>query len=178
VNWIISIIGTIFLVVRIWLCEYKIKKELDFRARFFSRILNYYYAVAMILSFENNTFNLIFTLSLPFMVYAFFGWDVKYFLEVFKNKEKPEKFGWIFLERITLHLPLLIHSLIWWILGVKNFFLDLTFLDAIIALILCYLGFMLFDVRWTKKHHPPAGKLFIISGTLYAIGWFFYLFYF
>ena len=83
------VIGICFLIFRIWLTEFKLKEELEFRRHYLSRFLNYYYCLALISSFSWDIFNFILISETIAMIIAFIGWDIPFFIK-FQNKEQIE----------------------------------------------------------------------------------------
>lgn len=169
-NWIISTIGIISLIFRLWLCEFYLKEELGYRRRYFSRILALFFSVTMIYGFRNPVFNIISVWSIPFLVFAIFGWDTRFFKrwKADKVEEWRGKRGWMLFERITLHIPMLIVTLYLCIVDFEGFLLpansiiDTTFngnpiFVLLFATVIVYTVYMLFDSRYVDRHGWPIG---------------------
>jgi hypothetical protein len=162
-NLYLLIFGIVGLVFRIWLCEIKLKKELEFRSRYVSRFLTYYYFIAMMLSFEVYAFNLMIVISLPMMLIITVFFDIPFMIKFGDKENEVNNRGWLFIERFTLHPPLIITGIYW-------FIIDLTVafdpFPNILDILLCY-GIILvtysqLDVRWKKKYLWPEGKWMMI----------------
>ena len=82
---IFPILGSLMLIFRIWLCEVKLVRELEFRRRYLSRFMGYFFWVAMVLDFQNDIFNLIIITELVGNIIYLVGWDIPFFLK-FRNK--------------------------------------------------------------------------------------------
>ncbi|WP_457558106.1 hypothetical protein [Candidatus Harpocratesius sp.] len=195
-----SIFGLSFLAFRLWIDEVKLKKELDFRRRYLSRIANYFFSIALIYNFQNMTFNIILVTSMPALWVAFFRWDFRFYKR-FKTGipvssiplETKSQRTWMIIERLTLHPLMLFFGTRAYFTGLRQFVLGSTasidFLgqcfSILYALILFYGAFFFLDVRWYKRHRWPTGKIIlyaliasciiifpiIIIPTMIELGW-------
>ena len=159
------IIGVLFLIFRIWLTEFKLKDELQFRRHYLSRFLNYYYCLALISSFTWEIFNFMLISETIALIVAFIGWDLPFFIKFKKNSHYWEKNrAWMLIERATLHPPM-IGTVIWMFFSWLKSFVDTSnlFLIIIFTIILGILPYFLFDERWTKKY---IGK-----GVFFSFRW-------
>ena len=161
---VLLIIGVCFLIFRVWLTEFKLKDELQFRRHYLSRFLNYYYCFALISGFTWDIFNLILIGETIPMVIALIGWDIPFFVK-FKNQDHWEKNkAWLIVERMTLHPPM-IGTLIWmYIVGFRSFVESSNLIILVsIAVILVFIPYFLLDYRWTKN--------FIAKGLFFSFRW-------
>lgn len=175
-NSIFPLIGVLTLAFRIWITEGKLKKVLDFRRRYFSRVLALFYAITWIYNNKNMAFNLICFWSISFLLFAIFGWDIKFFKQWKANQVEEWKNyrTTLLIERITLHIPQLIFTLymcfqdFWGFLYGFNIYRDI--MDVIVNLmymtILLYASYMIFDVRYSEKHGWPIGKKLLYIANL------------
>lgn len=167
----ISIIGFVGLLFRLWLVEFEVNKELDYRKRYLSRFMNYYFFMGLM--FENSlmVFNLITVTVLPFVIIAILSWDRKWFKRYHGYELSSRKKFWLVVERSTLHVPLLIGGIIPYFTGISTFILGdfSSFFDfyAIISFIVAgfiiFVPYILFDIRWSKKHKWPTGKYMLMG---------------
>ncbi len=157
----LSILGWIMLIFRIWLAEFKLKDELQFRRHYLSRFVNLYMWIALILNLESYTFNLIVITCFPVMIVTSF-WDIKFYTN-FKKRDYWEKNKmWLLVERLTLHPPMLILGLFFYISGILPYFnYSRGVWPVIIAISFVYLAFFLLDKRWTEKYNYPQSKIMI-----------------
>ena len=158
------IIGVSFLIFRIWLTEFKLKEELQFRRHYLSRFLNYYYCIALISSFTWDIFNFVLISETIALIIAFIGWDIPFFIRFRKKKYWQKNKAWLIIERATLHPPM-IGTVIWMIFSGLKSFVDSSnlILIIIITIILGLFPYFLFDQRWTKKY--------IDKGIFFSFRW-------
>ena len=174
------IFGAIFFIFRIWLCEVKLAEPLDYRRHYVSRFLTYYYAIAMVLSFENAFFNIVIAASVPAMIVIFFTFDFVYIRDMTgkRVKEDTPLRHWLLVERWTLHPPLMITGLYWFAIGLKSVVIypipsiGLTLL-AILFPIITFMGI---DPRWTKKTEAPLGNIMLLIAFVSGAGMMAYLY--
>ena len=158
------VIGVCFLIFRIWLTEFRLKDELQFRRHYLSRFLNYYYCIALISSFTWDIFNFVLISETFALIIALIGWDIPFFIKFNKKNHWEKNRGWLIIERATLHPPM-IGTVIWMYLSGLKTFVDSSNLVIIIiiSLILGLLPYFLFDQRWTKKY--------IAKGVFFSFRW-------
>ena len=159
--------GLIGFVFRLWICEKKLKHLLQFRSLYLSRILAYFYFIAMIFAWRSIILNVIVVVGMPLMAFSIFLLDVPFFWQFREAKNRiPGYNGWILLERFTLHIPTTITAVIWL---TTRFVLDYTPFTRLTVFLLCFfiviLPFFLFDVRWAKRFESPRG-VFVLLGIL------------
>jgi hypothetical protein len=148
----LPVIGVCFLIFRIWLTEFKLKEELEFRRHYLSRFLNYYYCLTLISSFTWDIFNFVLISETFGLIIALIGWDIPFFIKFNKQNHWQKNKVWLIIERATLHPPM-IGTVIWmYISGLKSF-VDSSnlILLVIITIILGLFPYFLFDRRWTKN---------------------------
>ena len=112
---IFSLLGGILLIFRVWICEIKLKEELDYRRHFLSRYISYFVMSCWMYGFENMSLNMIWVSVVPVLWIGFFLWDMRFYRQIFgKNcpEEWKEKKIWLIIERMTLHPPIVILGLI------------------------------------------------------------------
>lgn len=167
-NWV-PIIGAIGLIFRVWLVEFKLEEELQFRRHYLSRILNFYFFIAMILNFENSYFNFFINCEIYVITVSFLGWDTLFFYKFNRRTYWKKNHGWLIIERLTLHIPIIIVG--WWMFASdpKNF-VDMTQLwDSLIIMIILGFGpWLLWDKRWTENYIYPV-KWSILAFTVVSI---------
>jgi hypothetical protein len=152
-------LGLVGLIFRVWLCEIKLREELEFRRRYLSRFVNYYLFIDILCAFQNPSFNAIVIVCFPVMIVTAI-WDINFFMNLKKREYFIKNHGWLLLERITLHLPILI-------VGLYLFFhiteyLPNTIFSWIWGILLVYIPFFLLDERWTSKYYYPQAIIMIV----------------
>ncbi|MHA1819797.1 MAG: hypothetical protein ACTSU2_12385 [Promethearchaeota archaeon] len=186
-DYLIPLIGCFGLIFRIWLTEVKLRKELDFRRYYLSRIVNICLFIAMIYNFESMTFNMILVTSTPILMVASIFWDTRFYKRLPKVEQWQEKKNWLLLERVTLHPPILIlgiipyfsswfpHAMKWGALtfhSFKEFAVGSIgtsgpFMAKVIALfyasILIYGALFVLDIRWYERKGWPTAKYMLIA---------------
>ncbi|MHA1340147.1 MAG: hypothetical protein ACTSRZ_10345 [Promethearchaeota archaeon] len=173
---IISICGAIFFIFRIWLVQFKLKDELQFRKDYLSRYMCLYFCIGMILQFKNDIFNIIIGAALPLMIISFIGWDTLFFVKFKRRTYWKKNYGWLIIERLTMHPPMMIVALYWWIDGLKaHIILVNGIFSIIVAIILVFGAFLMWDKRWTEKYIAPTGMNILISAILSVVGFSIYI---
>ena len=173
-----SIIGLLYLTFRLWLDEVKLRKELDFRRRYLSRIANYCFSIAMIYNFESMVFNMIVSTSMIALWFAFFRWDFRFYKRFRTGGEiasipvetKSQKV-WMIIERLTLHPPILIMGSIPFFTGLRTFALGnvashdlgVQVISILFACVLFFGAFFFLDARWADRYQWPTAKLMLIG---------------
>lgn len=170
-NPIFWLIGGGGLIFRIWLAEFKLREELGFRRRYLSRIVNYHLLIAILLGFENAVFNAILIACYPVMILTTV-WDVQFY-RLFRQRGYWKKNrGWLVVERLTLHPPILICGT--WLylvgsLGEAGFgrFLPrpIALVSIALAMLLVWVPFFLLDSRWTARYNWPQAPIMITIMT-------------
>jgi hypothetical protein len=169
------ILGALGLIFRIWLTQFKLAEELQFRKDYASRWVNYYFFIGMILDFQDQTFNLIIAGALPLMLISFVGWDTLFFWK-FKSRTywpNVKNHKWLLIERLTMHPPMIVVGLLWYFMGLRNY-LTMNILEAIVPTIICAIMIigpeLLWDERLTKKYIAPTGQNIFVM-TIISIVW-------
>lgn len=179
-------IGTIFIGFRLWITHIYLKKDLQEERYFTSRIIVLYAAMAMILNFKVEFLNVIIATAYPMMIFCFFYWDIPFIYSIFMEKSVlpirtqistfMHKF-WLILERITVHLPLVIMGTPWYYKGLKGIvFPYITMGNYITAIILVLIPFLLVDPRITAKKSWPEGLWLSVIFFLTALGFYLHFF--
>ena len=150
-EWIFLVLGSIMLVIRIWLCEIKLVEELSFRRRYVSRFLNNYFWIAMIFNFQNTLFNLIIITGYIGMLITFFGWDTVFFYKFKSRTYWKKNHGWLIFERLTMHVPSIIIGTWMYFTDTHNF-VDFEIYWLIIAILLVFTPWVVIDRRFTEKY--------------------------
>lgn len=163
-NATLPIIGSAFFIFRIWLVQFKLAEELQFRKDYVSRMMSLYYCIAMILQFKNPVFNIIVAASTPVLIASFFGWDLLFFIK-FKNRDYWEKnHTWLLVERLTLHPPIMLTGIYWYITGLSSHIIITNWWATISASAILVLGpFVLWDKRISEKYIYPTGLHIFLS---------------
>jgi hypothetical protein len=170
-NAVISIIGAVLFIYRIWIVEIRLKDILAHRKCYISRITNYFYFIAMILNFESDIFNLIIVSALPVIIIGVFINDIPAYINFKKdyvNENGKTKFL-ILLEGVSLHPPIIITGVIFYVTNLKIVFSSLVPMSlnsGVIFASVYLLGFLpliLFDIRW--KERKPVAKWMLFGGT-------------
>ena len=150
-SWIFPILGSLMLIFRIWLCEVKLVRELEFRRRYLSRFMGYFFWVAMVLDFQNDIFNLIIITELVGNIIYLVGWDIPFFIKL-KDCEYIERHHfWMVIERLTLHPPIIAAGIRMYIVGPKTFVAFDSY-GFFAAIVLVFGSWCLWDERFTKKY--------------------------
>lgn len=163
----IMVLGFAYLILRIYLVEFKVKSVLGGQIRFLSRFLAYYTAIAICFNFKHMLFNFIVVGSLPMISIVFFTHDLKFFFELHKEinpKEKSKMYYTLLLERLTLHIPLIISGLIMYFSGVTNYIgLSFGIIPILLGTLMILGPLVLFDPRVLKKEDWPVGPIMVGS---------------
>ena len=170
-NAVISTIGALLLIWRIWIVKKRLNDILAHRKCYISRITNYFYFIAMILSFESDIFNLIIVSALPVIIVGVFVNDIPAYINFNKdyaNENRKTKFL-IILEGISLHPPIIITGIIFYVTDLKIVFsslIPISLNSGVIFGSVYLLGFLpliLFDIRW--KEGKPVAKWMLFGAT-------------
>ncbi len=171
---ILQIAGALAFLFRLWLCEFKLKKDLGGKRGHTSRFINYYFLLAMFLDFGNNLLTLITIITAPAMVMAFIFFDIPFYVQ--DCRHPIENKGWLIVERITLHPPVFLYTVYFYAIQTRLFYFDLfTIPNFVIAMILVLVPLFLFDPRVTKKEDWPRGLFMVLGSIVNIIGnlWFY-----
>jgi hypothetical protein len=150
----VMIFGILGLYIRIWISKKKISPILGSSKRYFSRYLSCYFWVDMITLFTLEPLFIITFGSLP-LLYLCIGADIKFmvrFIRKIKEDANLKQYlPYVIYDRLTLHLPLLLLSNYYWIIGVKTFHAEIAWYSFILAYFLFLIPFLLFDPRWPER---------------------------
>lgn len=161
-------LGFMFLVFRIWLVEYKLVNELQFRRRYLSRFMNYYAGLSLIFALTVDFLNIIVIISFPILAVTV-GWDINFYRS-FRSRTYWTKYKrWMLLERLTLHPPVFLLGLLMIIYGAQAYIRPANLLFIGLSAILLYIPFFLFDVRWREKYNWPQALTIIMLVALSSI---------
>jgi hypothetical protein len=167
---IVSLLGVAFLLFRMWLCEYKLKDELEFRRHYLSRILSYYTALVIAFNFENLILNYIITSTVAVTVVSLIGWDAPFFKKFSSRTYWKKNHGWLIVERLTMHIPMLIVAIYLYMVGMPQ----IEWIDGIRLYMFTFPGFYLWyirvDKRWSEKYIWPTGRDIMVFATVSLIG--------
>lgn len=163
-----AILGFGMFIFRFWLAEFKLAKELSFRRHYLSRIINLHLFLAIAFNFESPVFNAILIACSPSMLINSI-WDYNFY-KSFKNRSYWNKnHGWLIVERLTLHPPILIVGFwiyITGILGPEGFgrFLpqETGLFPLVMAIALSWIPFYILDKRWISGYNWPQPIIMII----------------
>ncbi|TFG34863.1 hypothetical protein EU527_01435 [Candidatus Thorarchaeota archaeon] len=154
-------LGIVFLLFRIWLVEFRLVDELQFRRHYLSRFMNYYAGLALSFGLTINILNIIVIISFPILVVTV-GWDINFYrnfrIRTYWTKNKR----WMLLERLTLHPPVFLLGLLMIIVGAQSYIRPSNLLFIGLAAILLYIPFFLFDVRWRERYSWPQALTIIM----------------
>ena len=162
---IISVIGAFGLIFRIWLVQVKLKEELIVDQWHLSRTLVYALCLALVLGFGDNLFTLIVAVALPTMIGAFLSYDITFLFSRFQKEEKWQKNkGWVLIERLTLHPPMIIGGFYAFSQHLPSLLASFPDYGMLMAgIILIYGEFFLLDPRWVIKQDYPEGRTILIG---------------
>jgi len=165
---ILNIIGLALLIFRIWIAEIKLKEELQFRRRYFSRFFSYYTCLALVFGLMVFPFNIMVMLAFPILVVTSI-WDINFVRRFNSQPHWGEKKRWAILERATLHPPVVIVAIYMILTGARNYIQSPNLLIMALTAIILFLPFFIIDERWTKRYKWPEALIVIIlmigSGT-------------
>lgn len=170
-------IGVCFLIFRFWLSTFKLKDELQFRRFYVSRLVNYFFCLCIIFNLQNPVFNVILAVCFPAMIFTS-TWDVNFYRH-FKGRDywKKNK-GWLLVERITMHPPILIGGLYIYITGIWNYVPPRDLITFVIGILLVYPTSYLLDIRLRKRYQWPNGRdlilVMVISTVAFSMYYVFY----
>jgi hypothetical protein len=159
---ILSIIGIIWLVFRIWLPFYKVKDELEFRQMYISRFTNLFAACMLIAGGEAVFLNCLLFASFPAIAILTLIYDIPFYTKFSKRSYWKKNKYWVLLERITLHPPVLAVQIWMVVKGIFNFISPGDYISFIICTLLMIITTLLFDPRIIKRYHWPRGLHLIL----------------
>ncbi|TFG27481.1 hypothetical protein EU528_12800 [Candidatus Thorarchaeota archaeon] len=164
---IISILGISFLLFRIWIVEYKLKEELKFRRRYFSRFFAYYTCLALAFGLAAYPFNIMVIVAFPILIVTSV-WDVNFYRKFNTQEYWAKKRKWAILERITLHPPVVVVAIYIILNDARNYIQPPNLVIMVAIVIILFSPFFLIDERWTKRYQWP--QALIVIGLVIASG--------
>ena len=163
----IFILGFLFLLFRIWIVEFKLIEELQFRRKYFSRFFSYYMCLALVFGLGFWPFNVMVMVAFPILVVTSM-WDINFFRRVSSQDHWKTNRRWGILERSTLHPPVVLVAIYMILMGARNYIQPPNLILMTVIIIGLLLPFFLVDVRWTERYRWPQAiliiGLFIASG--------------
>lgn len=163
----IHILGFIFLFFRIWIVEFKLVEEFQFRRRYFSRFFSYYTCLALVFGLGFWPFNVMVMVAFPILVVTSM-WDVNFFRRIRSQDYWEKNRRWGMLERSTMHPPVVIVAVYMILMDARNYILPPNLILMALVVIGLFLPFFLFDVRWTERYKWP--EALIVIGLIIASG--------
>jgi hypothetical protein len=165
---ILTFIGITLLTFRIWLVEIKLKEELQFRRRYFSRFFSYYTCLALVFDLMALPFNIIVIIAFPILIVTSV-WDINFYRRLQTQAYWSARKRWAILERMTLHPPVVILAIYIILTGARNYIQPPNLIVLVSYVIILFTPFFLVDWRWTKRYKWPEALivigLFIMSGA-------------
>ena len=165
---ILNILGLALLIFRIWVVESKLKEELQFRRRYFSRFFAYYACLAMIFGLQSYPLNIIIMVAFPILIVTSV-WDVNFYRRFNTQEYWKKNRRWAIVERLTLHPPVVIIAIYMILTGARNYIEAPSLVMIVIIVVgLCF-PFFFVDERWTKRYQWPQAVLVISLVALSGI---------
>ncbi|TFG27335.1 hypothetical protein EU527_18655 [Candidatus Thorarchaeota archaeon] len=155
------LIGIFFLLFRIWIVEIKLRDELDFRRRYFSRFFAYYTCLALAFGLMFYPFNIMVMVAFPILVVTSI-WDINFYRKINTQTHWMKNKKWAILERITMHPPVVVLAILMILYDARNFIQPPNLILMIISMIILFTPFFLIDKRWTKRYKWPEAMIVII----------------
>ena len=163
----ILILGITFLIFRIWIVEFKLAEELQFRRRYFSRFFSYYTCLALVFGLRLWPFNVIVMVAFPILVVTSV-WDINFFRRVNNQDHWKTNRRWGIIERSTLHPPVVVVAIYMILSGARSYIQPPNLILMTLTIIGLFLPFFLVDVRWTERYKWP--EAIIVIGLVIASG--------
>jgi hypothetical protein len=164
---ILAVFGFTLLIFRIWLVEIKLKEELQFRRRYFSRFFAYYACLALAFELTAIPFNIIVMVAFPILIVTSV-WDINFYRRLNTQPYWLARKRWAILERLTLHPPVAILAIYMIVTDARNYIQPPNLIVFVISVIILFTPFFLVDERWTKRYKWPEALvvigLVILSG--------------
>lgn len=160
IGMLVNLLGIGFLLFRIWIVEVKLVEELQFRRRFFSRFFSYYAGLALAFGLSSCAFNIIVMIAFPILLVTSI-WDVRFYQSFLSQDHWKENQVWGFIERTTLHPPVVMLAIYMILADARNFIIPPNLILLVVCAVTLFLPFFLFDVRWTKRYKWPEALIVI-----------------
>ncbi len=160
-------LGIAFLVFRIWIGEFKLVDELDFRRRYFSRFFTYYTALALSCGLLFFPFNVMVIIAFPILIVTSV-WDINFYRRFNSQKYWEKNRRWLVLERLTLHPPVVIVAIYMILTDARNYIEPPNLVILVLSVFILFIPFFIVDVRWSKRYKWP--EALIVIGLMLASG--------
>jgi len=164
---LINIAGFIFLIFRIWIVEFKLVEELQFRRRYFSRFFSYYTCLALVFGLGFWPFNVMLMVAFPILVVTSI-WDINFMRRFTSQEYWANNRKWGLVERITLHPPVVVVAIYMILMDARNYIQAPNLILMTLIVIGLFIPFFLLDTRWTKRYKWPEAM--IVIGLIIASG--------
>jgi hypothetical protein len=164
---ILAAFGVSFLIFRIWIVEFKLVEELQFRRRYFSRFFSYYTCLALVFGLGFWPFNVMVMVAFPILVVTSM-WDVNFFRRISSQDYWRTNRRWGIIERGTMHPPVVVVAVYMILMDARNYIQPPNLVLMAIIIIGLFLPFFFLDVRWTKRYKWP--QALIVIGLIIASG--------
>lgn len=169
------LLGSVYLIFRLWLVEFKLKEELEFRRHYLSRMLAYFTGLVILFDYKNMLMNFIIISALPVVIVSILGWDSLFFVKFNKRTYWKKNKGWLIIERITMHFPMAAIGILLYIWGLPTLSIIEVLQLAIYTIPVLYMWFWVVDKRWSERYIWPTGLNIFIFATLSILGTSIYL---
>jgi len=157
---ILTTIGFALLIFRIWVVEIKLKEELQFRRRYFSRFFAYYACLALIFELQSYPFNIIVMVAFPILLVTSM-WDINFYRRFNSQDYWKKNRKWALIERLTMHPPVVVLAIYMILSGARSYIESPSLVIMVIVVVILFLPFFLLDERWTKKYKWPEALIVI-----------------
>jgi len=157
---ILTILGFALLIFRIWVVEIKLKEELQFRRRYFSRFFAYYACLTLIFELQFYPLNIIMMVAFPILVVTSV-WDVNFYRRFNTQEYWKKNRKWAIIERLTLHPPVVIIAIYMILTGARNYIEPPNLVILVFVVVILFSPFFILDERWTKRYRWPQALIVI-----------------
>ncbi|MFW9803097.1 MAG: hypothetical protein ACFFFC_10620, partial [Candidatus Thorarchaeota archaeon] len=156
-----------YLPFRIWLDEFKLKDELLFRRRYFSRFFSYYLGIALLLGLGVYPFNIMVMVAFPILVVTSI-WDINFFRRFKSQTYWKKNRHWGLIERITMHPPVVLVSVLMILDGARKYIQAPNLIIMFVTIFTLFIPFFIFDERWRSRYKWP--EALIVIGLIVSSG--------
>ncbi|MDF1541160.1 MAG: hypothetical protein P1Q69_19840 [Candidatus Thorarchaeota archaeon] len=164
---LVIILGVTFFLFRIWIVEFKLVDELEFRRRYFSRFFSYCTALALAFGLLLYPLNIIVMVAFPILVVTSV-WDLNFYRKFNSQTYWKKNRNWLPIERTTLHPPVVILAILMILNGARNYIEPPNLVSMVASVAILFLPFFLLDIRWTKRYKWP--EALIVIGLMLTSG--------
>ncbi len=176
-NLVLPSIGIVFFIFRFCLSTFKLKDELQFRRFYVSRLVNYFFCFSIIFNLQNPVFNVILAVCFPAMIFTS-TWDVNFYRGFRGRTYWKKNKGWLLIERMTMHPPILIGGFFIYLTGIWNYVPPRDLLVFAIGILIVYPSSYFLDIRLRKRYEWPNGRnlilVMLISTLAFSLYYIFY----